>query len=231
MIDILEKLQAVASVSKGDEKYCEALKDPLYTHIREALNSGHICLNLQNLERSTSTVVQEIREEFEDDNAKENSGCDDSVVDSEAEKVMVGDRNEQTEIEEFEELHAKGSELLDNEEKSVISTKGEEALRTDNGIGENYVGSKIRKKVPIRPEVEQALETLDRVISIFREYNCGPDKGRPDIIKVNLTDLEKEAVEESMSSGANQMSGKKGNLQELDSLEPRTASSDSHASR
>ncbi|KAK4392017.1 hypothetical protein Sango_1979500 [Sesamum angolense] len=204
----------VASVSKGDEKFCEALKEPLYARIREALYSGNTSLNLENLERGTSIMVEESREALGDDDAKENSRCDDPIVGSEAEEVM-------------------------NEEESVISTKGEEALTTTNAIGENYVGPKTRKKVHVRPEVEQALKTLDKVISMFRENKCGPETGRPGINKINLTNLEKEAVEESTSSGADQMSGKKGNsaesskinLQDLDTLERRTASSDSHASR
>ncbi|KAL0333562.1 UNVERIFIED_CONTAM: hypothetical protein Sangu_1512400 [Sesamum angustifolium] len=235
----------VASVSKGDEKFCEALKEPLYARIREALYSGSTSLNLENLERGTSIMVEESREALGDDDAKENSRCDDPIVGSEAEEVMVGDKNKPSEIEEVEEIHARGRKLLQNEEESVISTKGEEALTTTNGIGENYVGPKTRKKVQtrkkvhVRPEVEQALKTLDKVISMFRENKCGPETGRPGINKINLTNLEKEAVEESTSSGADQMSGKKGNsaesskinLQDLDTLERRTASSDSHASR
>ncbi|KAL0316021.1 UNVERIFIED_CONTAM: hypothetical protein Sradi_5480300 [Sesamum radiatum] len=229
----------VASVSKGDEKFCKALKEPLYARIREALYSGNTSLNLENLEKSTSIMVEESREALGDDDAKENSRCDDPIVGSEAEEVMVGDKNKPSEIEEVEEIHARGRKSLQNEEESVISTKGEEALTTTNGIGENYVGPKTRKKVHVRPEVEQALKTLDKVISMFRENKCGPETGRPGINKINLTNLEKEAVEESTSSGADQMSGKKGNSaesskinsQDLDTLERRTASSDSHASR
>ncbi|KAL0337090.1 UNVERIFIED_CONTAM: hypothetical protein Scaly_1984100 [Sesamum calycinum] len=229
----------VASVSKGDEKFCEALKEPLYARIREALYSGNTSLYLENLERGTSIMVEESREALGDDDAKENSRCDDPIVSSEAEEVMVGDKNKPSEIEEVEEIHARGRKSLQNEEESVISTKGEEALTTTNGIGENYVGPKTRKKVHVRPEVEQALKTLDKVISMFRENKCGPETGRPGINKINLTNLEKEAVEESTSSGADQMSGKKGNSaesskidsQDLDTLERRTASSDSHASR
>ncbi|KAK4432638.1 hypothetical protein Salat_1026000 [Sesamum alatum] len=228
----------VASVSKGDEIFREALKEPLYARIREALYSGKTSLNLENLERSTPIMVEESREAFEDDDAKENSRCDDSIVRSETEEVMVGDKNKQSEIEELEETHANGSESFENEEESVISAKGEEALTTKDGIGENYVESKTRKKVRVRREVEEALETLDKVISMFRENKCGPEKGWPGISKINLTNLEKEAVEES-TSGADQMSGKKGicaessklGPQDMDTLEPRTASSDSHASR
>ncbi|KAL2229235.1 UNVERIFIED_CONTAM: hypothetical protein Sindi_1903200 [Sesamum indicum] len=229
----------VASVSKGDEKFCEALKEPLYARMREALYSGNMSLNLESVERSSSTMVEESREASGDDDAQENRRCDDSIVGSEAEEVMVGDKNKQSEIEEVEEIHATGSKSLENEEESVISTKGEEALTTTRGIGENYIGPKTRKKVHVRPEVEQALKTLDKVISMFRENKCGPETGRPSINKINLTNLEKEAVEDSTSSGADQMSGKKGNTaesskidtQDLDTLECGTASSDSHASR
>ncbi|KAL0344873.1 UNVERIFIED_CONTAM: hypothetical protein Sradi_4318600 [Sesamum radiatum] len=229
----------VASVSKGDEKFCEALKEPLYGRIREALYSGNMSLNLENLERSTSIMVEESGEALGDDDAKENSRCNDSIVGSEAEEVMVGDKNKTSEIEEVEEIHARGSKSLQNEEESVISTEGEEALTTTKGIGENYVGRKTRKKVHVRPEVEQALKTLDKVISMFRENKFGPETGRRGINKINLTNLKKEAVEESMSFGADQMSGEKGNTaesskidsQDLDTLEPRTASLDSHASR
>ncbi|KAL0426623.1 UNVERIFIED_CONTAM: hypothetical protein Slati_2837100 [Sesamum latifolium] len=224
----------VASVSKGDEKFCEALKEPLYARIREALYSGDTSLNVESLERSTSIMVEESGEALGDDDAKENSRCDDSVVGSEAEEVMVGDKNKPSEIEEVEEIHATGSKSLQNEEESVISTEGEETLTTIKGIGENYVGPKTRKKVRVRPEVEQALKTLDKVISMFRENKFGPQTGRPGINRMNLTSLEKEAVE-----GADQVSGKKGNtaesskidLQDLDTLERRTASSDSHSSR
>ncbi|KAI3447372.1 hypothetical protein Pfo_004037 [Paulownia fortunei] len=249
----------VASVSKGDEKFLDALKDSLYTRIREALYSGNSTgsQDLENLERSTSTMLEAQSEEaFEDDNAKKNNWCDACIIDSEAKDAMFIDRNEGNEIEESEENDKKGSEPVDDrtlkssnystdqitekfradKEEFVISSEGEETLRT-NKITENY-GSEIRKKVRISPEVEQALETLEKVISIFREHNSNPEKGLCGINKINLTKLEKEAVQESMSSEGYQISRKNGNCaessqigsQELNSLEPRI-SVDSHASR
>ncbi|KAK6126486.1 hypothetical protein DH2020_039759 [Rehmannia glutinosa] len=210
--------KAVASVSKGDEEYREALKDPLYTRIREALYSGN------------STKSQE-------DNL-----CDDSITDSvNAKDVMFIDRNEVHEIKEFEENYTEGHEPLDystdqitekfeaEKEEHFISIDGEEDLRT-NGITENY-GSEIRKKAPMSPKVERALETLEKVIFILREHNSNSGK--------NLTDSEKEDVGKLMSLEDDRiMSRKDGNFaesskleaQQSNALEPRI-SSDSHASR
>ncbi|KAG8374008.1 hypothetical protein BUALT_Bualt11G0086200 [Buddleja alternifolia] len=225
----------VASASKGDEKFREALKDPLYTRIREALYSDKI-----SIETSPDLESREVLED----------------IDLEVEDVMVRDQKEPViEIEEFEEKDTgfsgssdnntvKSSNYLNNQikekleadkEEVVISTEGEQPLRTTT---ENF-GIDIKNKTVISPKVEQALETLEKAISIFRGYTGNGEKCRSDINnKGNLRILEKGAMEESMLSQADQTSEKNGGCAEsskigtteVTSHEPGN-STDGHASR
>lgn len=218
-------IQEIASVSKGDDKFHEALMDPFYVRIREALYSGNATESKDpiNMQEITSVIVEDQSgEAVEDDNAKKKNP-DDSITDS---------QNKTNEIEEIEEDDTKESESLDNGTKSNkqpgISNEGRRAALITIGVTETN-GTGIKKKVRISPEVERALKTLEKVISTFREHNIIPEK---DIKKIN------EAVEESVSSEADQMSrtnlncaeASKPGSQESNSVEARISSA-SHASR
>ncbi|KAI3443357.1 hypothetical protein Pfo_000022 [Paulownia fortunei] len=250
----------VASVTKGDEKFREALKDPLYTRIHEALYSQNTSIAsplLENLRRTSIMLEEQSMEAFDDNSAKENNECDDCVFDSEAKDVGVRDRKVLNEIEEFEVKVTEGSESLDKgNQKScdnltneiteevrtdktevVTSTEVEQALETTDEITEHF-GSGIKNKVGFSPEVQQALGTLEKAISIFREYNSDSGKGQSDVKKGHLTNFEDDAGEESISSEAVQIRRKNGTCgepskigsTELTSHEPRN-SSDNHGSR
>ncbi|KAK6147379.1 hypothetical protein DH2020_018291 [Rehmannia glutinosa] len=196
----LENLQEIASVSKGDGKFREALKDPLYTRIHEALYSQITPLASPALEnpKSTSIMPEEQRmEAFEYNSAKEN--------------------NEVDEIEQFEEKDTEETESLDkgtqksfdnitNEitEEVRNSDEVEQTFRTTHDITEHF-GPEIKNKVGLSPKVQQALGTLETAISILREHNRNPGKDQSDVKKGHLTNFEEEAGEESISLEADQI--------------------------
>lgn len=140
-----ETSQEVASVSKGDQKFSEALKDPLYARIRKALDS------------EKSEVAEDEKMSTFDMRSREEG---DHVVDSEAKR---------NELEKSE-----GGKMLDDcSLKSAYCTSdgscsgGEEEGRRD----ETTEGSRdeTRKEVRISGEVEKALLTLENVIAIFKQ--------------------------------------------------------------
>ncbi|PIN10925.1 hypothetical protein CDL12_16480 [Handroanthus impetiginosus] len=181
----------VASVSKGDEKFREALKDPLYTCIKKALYSQNAPTDspaLENLRSTSVRLEEQSKKTLEDNNPKEDNECDEGVIDSEATDVVVRDRKVLSEIEAFEDKELEGSASLDknlqiscdyltNETTEEVMTtetdEAEHAHRTTDEITQ-YFGSDTKNKVIISPEVRQALGTLEKAISIFRERNSDP---------------------------------------------------------
>ncbi|KAK6139768.1 hypothetical protein DH2020_026444 [Rehmannia glutinosa] len=193
----------IASVSKGDGKFREALKDPLYTRIHEALYSQNTPLASPALEnpKSTSIMPEEQRmEACEDNSAKENNEVDEIEQFEESESLDKGTQksfdnvvNSITEVVKLDEAH-----------EAVISDEVEQTLRTTHDITEHF-GPEIKTKVGLSPEVQQALGTLEKAISILREYNSNPGKDQSDVKKGHLTNFEKEAGEESISLEADQI--------------------------
>ncbi|KAL8039903.1 hypothetical protein ABFX02_10G066900 [Erythranthe guttata] len=139
----------VALVSQGDKKFIEALKGPLYTRIHKALYS-----------QNTSVVLEEPPIEASRDN--------DATI-----NINDATTSDEKGLDEIEELDKKDAEeksesLLDKCIKITYHNLGQEITEevetaTTNGITEN--------KVSVRPEVQQALGTLDKAITILREYN------------------------------------------------------------
>ncbi|KAH6797517.1 polyketide cyclase/dehydrase/lipid transport superfamily protein [Perilla frutescens var. hirtella] len=239
----------VASVSKGDQKFCEALKGPLYARIRKGLDhlgSSARSQNVENQRGSTSDMLEDqSAEASEDANAKDNSD-----VDSESKDVTFRERNELRELEELEETDTEGSEMSDdctlkssncstdensnksrpNKEVFASCTDKEEGLGSDE-ITESSRNEDGKKVLPISPNVEKALETLEKLISIFQEQ-----RSRPSITGLNLSNLEKEAVEEAMPSEIDQISrncteSSRIEVQNTTSVEPRISLDLDHASR
>ncbi|XP_073032601.1 uncharacterized protein [Primulina eburnea] len=240
----------VASVSEGDEKFLEALKEPLYSRIREALFMGNTSVESpeqENLKQSTAIELeQQGTKEFEYNHSESNNGRDDSVI---ASKYVVNvDRNTSDEIEEFEENSTKGSKsLLENIEKSCDDSSREITERAGKEI---FTGQEVEqisvttheiaenlktKNMIVSSEVEQALETLEKIIYMYRETNGKQEKFHPKIH--TRANLEKHDVEESPCSEADRMFRISENCEssrtesiETTSQELRN-SSDHHASR
>lgn len=190
---VLEQLQEVASVSKGDEKFLEALKDPLYTRVRKALypqNTSSDSPALENLRSASLRLEEKSKKALEDNNPKGNNGCDGGVIGSEAMDVPVIGRKVLNEIEAFEEEESEASVSLDKtiqrscdnltngtteEVMAYERDELEHAFRTTNEITQHF-GSETKNNVVTSPEVRRALGTLEKAISIFREHNSNPGK-------------------------------------------------------
>lgn len=164
----------VASVSKGDQKFCEALKDPLYARIRAGLDSAKF-QNVETQKRSTFDTV-------------EGESGEQSAVESEAEDVISRARNE-----EVKENDKEGSERLDD-----CTLKSSNCL-TDQNAGTN----KTEKKHPISPKVEKALETLENLISIVQEQRSKFEKNECGLNSSNLESsaVQPPAIVESGGGG------------------------------
>ncbi|CAI9760903.1 unnamed protein product [Fraxinus pennsylvanica] len=224
----------VTSVSKGDGEFSEILKDPLYTRIREALYSENITIEApeQGLQKETSIMSEEQTEAREDDHMKENIHSNDiDIADSISEDVVVRDQNGLFEIEEIEETDIGETESGDENIKKPGNHLTNET-RPKFLIHEN-------NKVVISPEVEQALGTLEKVISIFREYKSNPETGSHSGISSGKSiNIETDGAKESASSEADQICRQDWNLTGLSKTgstettlhEPRN-SSGSHDSR
>ncbi|KAL3839395.1 hypothetical protein ACJIZ3_023986 [Penstemon smallii] len=197
----------VASVSKGDDRFGEALKNQMYARIREALYSENLSTSSPKLETTPVILKENEIKALEDNEDKDIITSDDYSVASE-----VGVVNE------IEELEKRGTDR--NQSKQVLNLE----------ITENF-GSEVKKKVFIRPEVEQALSTLEKVISIWK-YNINSEKVQFDINKGTSTIIEKDSVDESVSSQADRVTKENGNFAEssknssteLTSQEPRNSS-------
>ncbi|PIN07469.1 hypothetical protein CDL12_19967 [Handroanthus impetiginosus] len=205
IIFLHDLLQEVASVSKGDEKFLEALKDPLYTCIREALNSRNVNAScMLRDDNDEEVMVLRGRNELNDieENVVQGSGSVDNCT-----LISSNYSTDRT----MEKLKGRKGEF-------VVGTKGEEAMKTSTG----------RKKVPISPKVEQTLETLEKAIYIFREQNklklSDPKK---EVVEESFSS---EAANEMSRKNGSCAEFSRIGSQELNSLGPRI-SSENHASR
>ncbi|XAR69851.1 hypothetical protein NMG60_11001591 [Bertholletia excelsa] len=158
----------VASVSKGDEDFANTLKGPLYSRIREALYSDNKAKGAVELEEfktealippkdHVTKLVQSEEgnidgEVFGNDHATESFPVDTVAIGSEA----------CDEIEEVKEEIVDKSRPLEQEHMDLSRPATSEIAKN------SWVSHK--KKEAISPEVKKALETLDKVVSVIREY-------------------------------------------------------------
>ncbi|KAK2990081.1 hypothetical protein RJ640_000853 [Escallonia rubra] len=138
----------VASVSQGDEQFGKALKDPLYTRIREALYKDERSEGAQKPEDFKSDTCTLPEEHLRN-----------SVL---AESHMETDQRALVEIEEIMEEDVKGCESVEEDKKKLYKSPTNEVIEGFRIID--------NRKVVISPEVEQALGTLEKVVSVFREH-------------------------------------------------------------
>ncbi|KZV48991.1 hypothetical protein F511_09587 [Dorcoceras hygrometricum] len=208
----------VASVSEGDEKFVEALKDPLYSRIREALFAKNTSVESpvqENLEQSTFVEHEQGTKEFEHNLSESNIGHANSFIASEG--VASVHRETSNEIEEFEENDTIGSKsLLENilkpcddssteitemADKEIV--RGQEVEQISIPTHEKMADNLKKKNVIISPDVEQALETLGKIIYMYRETKGNLEIFHPKIhTRVNL---DEHGVEESLCSEADPM--------------------------
>ncbi|KAK9079237.1 hypothetical protein SSX86_000907 [Deinandra increscens subsp. villosa] len=190
----------VASVTKGDVDFSKVLTDPFYGRIREALYSDN---NLSNgvlkqketkivdgvLEHKKIKIVDGVSEHKEIkivDGVSEHKEI--KIVDGvlEQETVKVGQPEEQCTTMKKAKDQWKVSEIQEVEE----TRRSHEDDNNNNNISNRLLVDG-KKEVIISPEVIQALGTLEKVISAFREFGLNPRSlSLPRLINNVFTDLE-----------------------------------------
>lgn len=163
----------VASVSKGDEDFAKALKDPLYAQIREALyseNTDKELLEPKELNSDTHVLpayhaVKTLQAEGRDmDNKVLPNG---HAMDFSPDTPVIVDKKVSGEIQEIEEEEIAQSKSLKVESKETYTS-------LSNQVVEKCC-NKNKKEVVISSEVNQALGILEKAISMFREYGRSPE--------------------------------------------------------
>ncbi|KAL9150259.1 hypothetical protein ABFS82_12G158000 [Erythranthe guttata] len=192
----------IASVCEGDEKFREALMDPLYVRTRGALYTE--ARDIENPEKRKSITMHENQSGvvlFEDNNNNNNG---DENIGSVNDECVTDDSEHQNKINEIEELEEDESTKSSDFQKKQFDEKF------------NNDGNKAR----IRPEVGRALDTLEKIISVYRE---DASIGK----KINLNNLENEEIISS-EVGDNQVSRENEKCGEASEIESQELS---HASR
>ncbi|KAK4736534.1 hypothetical protein R3W88_000231 [Solanum pinnatisectum] len=179
----------VASVTKGDEDFSNALKDPLYDRIRKALYSDNVpndneALELQDLKEEAHVSLDEgardskgasrLQKDFKKDACLgvERTGDGNGAIESQypindayvhpdqATGTIVEDKKVHSEIEEINEDTGEMIESLDENDKKVGDSPANQLVDVPSN----------NKMVVIRSEVRQALGTLEKAISIIRDF-------------------------------------------------------------
>ncbi|GLT38518.1 hypothetical protein SLA2020_127620 [Shorea laevis] len=193
--------KAVASVSNCDEDYRKALNDPLYARMHEALYSIkelHEALEVKELkieeciqeDKHLMKEALDVTYDVEQDGHAHDPIHVPSLDSSQGTKRKTFGEIEEEESEEstfvegeIEEEESEDSTFVEGEieeEESEDSTYVEEDCQAiEQSLAripadKNCVNDK--KNISIRPEVEQALLTLDKVISMVREYGFNGQK-------------------------------------------------------
>ncbi|VFQ59242.1 unnamed protein product [Cuscuta campestris] len=170
----------VASVSRGDEDFSNALKDPMYNRIREALYShdksnGH----KNNYNQTNVTNEHEFPEKVQHcavHSPSENSVTRDEKICGEIEEI-VGEDNEEA-----------GTVNMDSQ-KHDSPLKNQ--IRKEDPIAENSIG--------VSPEVQRALAKLEMAISFIRNSYATSPASRTTSIENSPM---KDETEDSKSLGS-----------------------------
>ncbi|KAD5508545.1 hypothetical protein R6Q59_030809 [Mikania micrantha] len=160
----------VASVYQGDADFSKVLEEPFYGLIREALYSENNIQN-ENFKLKTTKIHDEVSEQKEikivDGVLEQNET---QIVDdfSEQETVKIGQHVE----------HCNPTKEDSKDYRSVSEIEEIEETRSSNENNDNNIGNGLfvvgKKEIITSPEVNQALGTLEKVISVFREFAFNP---------------------------------------------------------
>ncbi|XWS66582.1 hypothetical protein CRYUN_Cryun05aG0212000 [Craigia yunnanensis] len=182
--------KTVASVSNCDEDYSKALGDPLFALIREALYSSN---------KSGGVLeVQELKSEahlLPNENLIE--GTQDDTHDI-GQRVHANDHASESSLEKAQDTKRKSFGEI--EEESEESTCLEKGLKTTNQPSTNKFTDinvlNAKKRISIRPEVEEALGTLEKAISIIRQYGFNAQSRSSSFSTEETANLEEGAVKD-----------------------------------
>ncbi|XP_076952953.1 uncharacterized protein LOC143626903 [Bidens hawaiensis] len=166
----------VASVAKGDADFSSVLKEPFYGHIREALYTENKLSN-RLLEEKEIDIVDGVLEQKEIkivDGVLEQKEIknDDVVLEQETVKVGQPDEHCTTKKEEYDPRPVSEIEEVEETGRSHENNDDDENSNNNNIRNGLFVDGK--KEIIISSEVNQALGTLETVISVFREIGFSP---------------------------------------------------------
>ncbi|MBA0684299.1 hypothetical protein Goari_025893, partial [Gossypium aridum] len=194
--------KTVASVTNSDEDYSKALGDPLFCLIRGALFS--------NNKSGEVPEAQEINKE-PDILPKENEIVpnENVIVD-----IQDGTHDAEPEVHANEPAGEPPPKIAQDakrkafgeieEEESEESTCLEESIKAANQPSTNSFadssGVNAKQRVSIRPEVEEALGTLEKAISIVRQYRFNAQSRSSSFSDEENPNFEEGAVEDSTFS-------------------------------
>ncbi|XP_071697506.1 uncharacterized protein [Rutidosis leptorrhynchoides] len=138
----------VASVTEGDEDFSKVLKEPFYARIRETFYSEN---NVPNgfLKQEDNKINHEVLEQ------KEIKIVDEVTKQETVNAGQLEEVNDHRLVSEIEEIDENGRSDEDDNTSNISLVVG-------------------KKEIIISPEVNQALGTLETVISIFREFAFNP---------------------------------------------------------
>ncbi|KAE8732683.1 Calcium-dependent protein kinase 1 [Hibiscus syriacus] len=161
--------KTVASVKKCDKDYRKALRDPLFSLIREALYTGNKSCDVLAVHELESEADILRKENLIGDTHYDTHDIGQEVHHANDQAVKTPLRKEQdTKRKAFGEI----------EEESEKSTYSEERFNAANKCSTNEFtdanGVNAKRTIPIRPEVEDALRTLEKVISVARQHGFNP---------------------------------------------------------
>ncbi|XVF07497.1 hypothetical protein REPUB_Repub06bG0144100 [Reevesia pubescens] len=184
--------KTVASVSNSDEDYSNALGDPLFSLIREALYSSNRSgedLEGQDLKSEAHLLPNETFSE----------GTQDDMHYIE-QKVHANDHAGEYPLKKVQDTKRKAFGEIE-EEESEESTCLEEGFKAVNQPSANKFadtnGVNVKKRISIRPEVEEALGTLEKAISIVRQYGFNAQSRSSSFSDEEAPNLEEVAVKVS----------------------------------
>ncbi|KAL6997898.1 hypothetical protein U1Q18_008024 [Sarracenia purpurea var. burkii] len=206
----------VASVSKGDEDFGKALRDPLYARICEALYSdakqkGSVevePVSCKNEPRVVSSQYVIKPMQVEDQDMDQKVFSDDHATESFLENNVATDYKSCGEIEEIGEEEIEKSGHLEQDHEEICR------LTTDEIVHKCSVNCK--KKVDISPKVKHALETLEKAISIVREHGLSPQTELLEGLgNERSVEAGKSAVKDSKPSEDSQMCSNSGIFHEV----------------
>ncbi|XP_030448791.1 uncharacterized protein LOC115671385 [Syzygium oleosum] len=221
--------KAVASVFKSDEDFKQALNDPLYDRIRKAfysMNQQNGGLEYNKLEDKAKVLIHEDIVDIAEDDIKDVN--QDIPIDQSAGEFQPND--------ELPQYSSNYGEIEEVKSEEGIEGGNDLIINPSNGdVGEMSCLDR-KKKVYIRPEVEEALGTLEKVISIVRQHglnahNCSPSQdleinavgvsisekvgfiSKDDIgaEELNRETIKKSTEEQRLSSGTHSLRDRKSN--------------------
>ncbi|PON42076.1 START-like domain containing protein [Parasponia andersonii] len=204
--------KAVATMFTSDEDFSKALRDSLYTRIREALFSTNQ-LNGSLAEEELRSNASDLSEEHTTNNLgdlkvmDQEVNCDYHAVESPVEEIEITGR---TALREIEELKSEESKHFDAE------------LSVEKITERSPVN--VKRNIIISSEVEQALGTLEKVISMVREYGF---KQTPSWFTSERSPKENDADEDSKSVGEGVYSNMEVHVEAEKEATERTSSQES----